>query len=195
MSSSKITHTGIEYPVPLLGFAAFSGTGKTTLLLKLVPLLKSAGLRIAVVKHAHHAFEMDYPGKDSYRLRAVGADEMLVAGRCRMAWIRECGEQHDREPRLEEALAILDPGNFDLVLVEGFKNAPFAKIELHRPSLGHPLMCIDDDNIVALASDQAASDYADLDLVHLPLNNPVRVAQFVLEFIGWETALDADLAC
>ena len=95
-----------DFPIPLIGFAAFSGTGKTTLLLKLLPLLKQRGLRVGVVKHAHHTFEMDYPGKDSYRLREAGADEMLVAARCRFALIRECPEPA-AEPKLSEALALV----------------------------------------------------------------------------------------
>ncbi|MCB1775123.1 MAG: molybdopterin-guanine dinucleotide biosynthesis protein B [Gammaproteobacteria bacterium] len=170
------------FPVPMVGFAAFSGTGKTTLLLQLLPLLKQAGLRITVVKHAHHAFDMDYPGKDSHRLRSAGADEMLVAGRCRVGLIRECRD-NDAEPRLADMLDLLDPARIDLLLVEGFKAERFPKIELHRPSLGRPLLCRTDDSIIAVASDEALADIP-ADLPELPLNDPARIADFILTFAG-----------
>jgi molybdopterin-guanine dinucleotide biosynthesis protein MobB len=171
-----------DFPVPMVGFAAFSGTGKTTLLLQLLPLLKQAGLRISVVKHAHHAFDMDYPGKDSHRLRSAGADEMLVAGRCRVGLIRECRDNRE-EPRLAEMLRLLDPERIDLLLVEGFKAERFPKIELHRPSLGRPLLCTRDDSIIAVATDAALADVPD-DLPELPLNEPARIADFILAFTG-----------
>lgn len=183
----------IQFPVPLIGFAAYSGTGKTTLLLKLLPLLKAAGLRIAVVKHAHHDFEMDHPGKDSHRLRTAGADEMLVAGRCRFAWIRECNE-NTAEPRLAETLAILDPARLDLVLVEGFKAEPFAKIELHRPSLGRPLMFPHDPHIVAIATDGGALAQDPGALPQLSINQPAGIAAFVLEFAGFGERLRPGMA-
>lgn len=184
----------IDYPIPLLGFAAFSGTGKTTLLLNVLPILKRAGLRVAVIKHAHHTFDMDHPGKDSYRLRQAGADEMLVAGRCRVAWIRECAEPRD-EPSLTEALAVLDPQRLDLVLVEGFKHEPVPKIELHRPALGRPLLFPQDPHVVALATDgdPLSADSGDLPL--LPINDPVAVAGFVLTFAGKDEGLAISAAC
>ena len=171
-----------RFPGPMMGFAAFSGTGKTTLLLQVLPLLKEAGLRVAVVKHAHHAFDVDYPGKDSHRLRSAGADEMLVAGRCRVALVRECRDS-DEEPRLADMLSLLDPARIDLLLVEGFKAERFPKIELHRPSLGYPLLCGRDDSIIAVASDEALADIP-TDLPELPLNDPARVADFILTFTG-----------
>ncbi|MCP5306315.1 MAG: molybdopterin-guanine dinucleotide biosynthesis protein B [Chromatiaceae bacterium] len=184
----------IQFPVPLVGIAAFSGTGKTTLLLELVPLLKAAGLRIAVVKHAHHSFEMDQPGKDSYRLRAAGADEMLVAARCRVGWIRECKDRSD-EPRLQEVLAMLDPSRLDLVLVEGFKAEPIPKIELHRAALGKPLLFPKDPNIVAIATDGQGLALDPGPLPLLALDDPAEVAAFVLKFIGEEARLRSNLAC
>lgn len=173
----------LKFAVPMLGFAAYSGTGKTTLLLKLLPLLKARGLRIAVVKHAHHSFEMDQPGKDSYRLRAAGADEMLVASRCRMAWVREC-DGNRAEPSLAEALAVLDPARVDLVLVEGFKHEPYPKIELHRAALGRPLLFPDDPNVVALATDGGTLAQDPGDLPRLSINEPAEIADFVLKFIA-----------
>jgi len=184
----------IEFPVPLVGFAAFSGTGKTTLLLKLLPLLKGAGLRIAVVKHAHHAFEMDQPGKDSYRLRTAGADEMLVAGRCRIGWIRECPD-HQQEPGLTEVLSVLEPERLDLVLVEGFKGERFPKIELHRPAMGRPLFFPTDPSIVAIATDEGELAFDPGGLPHLSINDPAGIAEFVLQFICRDKGLKPDVAC
>jgi len=183
-----------DFPAPLLGFAAYSGTGKTTLLLKLLPLLKRTGLRIAVVKHAHHAFEMDQPGKDSHRLRTAGADEMLVAGRCRIGWVRECPE-HAEEPRLAEVLAVLDPTRLDLVLVEGFKAEHFPKIELHRPALGRPLLFPNDPSIVAIATDGNSLACEPGPLPLLSIDDPVGVAAFVLNFIGRGEAIQPEVAC
>jgi len=177
------SNTTLQFPVPMIGFAAFSGTGKTTLLLKLLPLLKARGLRIAVVKHAHHSFEMDRPGKDSYRLRAAGADEMLVASRCRMAWVRECDGKRE-EPSLAEALGVLDPSRVDLVLVEGFKHEPYPKIELHRAALGRPLLFPDDPNVVAIATDGGALARDPGGLPRLSINAPAEIADFVLQFAG-----------
>jgi molybdopterin-guanine dinucleotide biosynthesis protein MobB len=188
------TSETIDFPVPLIGLAAYSGTGKTTLLLELLPRLKSAGLRIAVVKHAHHSFDMDHPGKDSYRLRAAGADEMLVAARCRMGWIRECDAQQ-REPSLREALAVLDPSRLDLVMVEGFKAEPFPKIELHRAGLRKPLLFPGDPNIVAIATDDVAPAIDPGELPHLSINRPDEIAAFVLDFIGRGVRCGAGLAC
>lgn len=171
----------IEFPIPLIGFAAFSGTGKTTLLVKLLPRLKQAGLRVAVVKHAHHSFEMDVPGKDSFRLRAAGADEMLVASRGRIGWIRERAET-ESEPSLREALAVLDPSRLDIVLVEGFKSEALPKIELHRAALGRPLLFPGDRRIIAIASDDAPLAQDPGDLPHLSLDDPDEIANFVLAF-------------
>jgi molybdopterin-guanine dinucleotide biosynthesis protein B len=187
MQPADRRQAALDFPLPLIGFAAYSGTGKTTLLLQLLPLLKHAGLRIAVVKHAHHDFELDHPGKDSHRLRSAGADEMLVAGRCRVGLIREC---HDNqvEPRLPELLDMLDPARLDLVLVEGFKAECFPKIELHRPALGFPLLFPRDDSIIAIASDGELARPAG-DLPELPLNQPGRIAAFILQTIGHDGAV------
>ena len=172
-----------DFPLPLIGFAAFSGTGKTTLLLEVLPIIKQSGLRVAVVKHAHHSFDMDYPGKDSYRLRSAGADEMLVAARHRMGWIRECREPHD-EPTLAEALSMLDTTRLDLVLVEGFKHEAIPKIELHRTVLGRPLLFPDDPDIIAIATDGGKLPVDPDGLMQLSIDRPAEIATFVLDFIG-----------
>lgn len=181
------TVDAIRFPLPLIGFAAYSGTGKTTLLIALLPLLKAAGLTIAVVKHAHHGYEMDRPGKDSYRLRAAGADEMLVASRNRFGWIREYPDRRD-EPRLQEALDLLDPAGLDLVLVEGFKTEAFPKIELHRAALRKPLLFPDDPNIIAIASDDVPLARDPRGLPRLSIDRPDEIAQFILRLIDREVS-------
>ncbi len=169
----------IEYPVPLVGFCAFSGTGKTTLLTRLLPLLKLKGLRVGVVKHAHHMFDIDYPGKDSYELRLAGASQMLVASRKRMAWVKE-SQENRREPDLEEALSALETQHLDLVLVEGFKYAAIPKIELHRAGLGKPLMCPTMSDIIAIATDAPLPDI-NINLPRLNLNQPAEIADFIID--------------
>ncbi|MES9991578.1 MAG: molybdopterin-guanine dinucleotide biosynthesis protein B [Candidatus Thiodiazotropha sp.] len=171
----------IEYPLPLLGFSAFSGTGKTTLLTRLLPLLKQRGLRIAVVKHASHLFEIDHPRKDSYELRKAGANQMLVSTRGRMALISE-SDQRLPEPGLAQMLDYLDTRELDLVLVEGFKNEAIYKIELHRPALGKPLLCHTDPFIIALATDERVPAIP-RNLTLLNLNDPQEIAGFIDQFM------------
>ncbi len=164
--------------LPIVGFAAFSGTGKTTLLKELLPLLRARGLRVGVVKHAHHSFELDHPGKDSYELRKSGAAQMLIASRSRWALVVE--RTRDREPRLDEVLLELDQAALDLILVEGFKDEQFAKIELHRPSLRRPLLFPDDDAIIAIATDTPLDDTRRLP--QLDLNRPEEIAAFIIDY-------------
>ncbi len=172
----------IHCDVPLLGFCAFSGTGKTTLLTRLIPLLRAEGLRLGVIKHAHHDFDIDQPGKDSRRLRDSGAEQMLIASRHRMAFIREC-KGPEREPRLAELLHCVDTRALDLVLVEGFKREPIPKIELHRPSLGKPLIHAADRHVIAIASDAPLTPLRAMPV--LDLNRPELIRDFVL---GWMEA-------
>jgi molybdopterin-guanine dinucleotide biosynthesis protein MobB len=141
-----------SFTVPLLGFAAFSGTGKTTLLEQLIPLLAKQGLNIALVKHSHHDIEMDKPGKDSYRLRKAGASQVVLAGTHRSICFHEHKQAHDSQ--LTEQLALLNTQDLDLVLVEGYREQPFPKIELHRSELQKPYLYLKDPNIVALVCDQ-----------------------------------------
>jgi len=168
----------ISYSHPMLGFCAFSGAGKTTLLTHLLPLLQSAGLHIGVVKHAHHDFDIDYPGKDSYELRKAGAEQMVVASRKRMAWIREFGD-HRSEPSLQEALNALNTASLDLVLVEGFKTEQIPKIEVHRADLGKPPLFPDDPDIIAIATDSELPVQM-CQLPQLNLNLPAEIADFIL---------------
>lgn len=168
----------IRLPVPLVGFCAWSGTGKTTLLSKLLPRLRDQGLRIGVVKHAHHDFDIDHPGKDSHTLRQAGANQMLIASRRRMAWIKEFDDSHT-EPPLAEALTGLDVDDLDLVLVEGFKHESFPKIELTRRELGKPLLFPDDPDIIAVASDGPLPQNHELPV--LDINDPDQIVTFVVE--------------
>jgi len=162
---------------PVLGFAAFSGTGKTTLLVRLIPWLERSGARVSLIKHAHHDFDIDKPGKDSYELRKAGARQVLVASDRRSALLTE--NAVPREPLLEELLAQLSPDAADLVLVEGFRHLPFPKIELHRPSLGQPLLYRGDQTIIAVATD---SPLVMESLPRLDLNNIAMIGEFILQW-------------
>ncbi|MDD5460533.1 MAG: molybdopterin-guanine dinucleotide biosynthesis protein B [Methylococcales bacterium] len=163
--------------IPILGFAAFSGTGKTTLLTRLIPILKAQGLRIGLIKHSHHNFQIDQPGKDSFRLREAGASPVMLISTHRRAIITEIIPQ--REPRLDDQLQHFDQSGLDLILVEGFKAEQFPKIELYRPSLNKPLLYPDDPNIIAIASDCALEtpDY----LAQLDINQPEMIATFITD--------------
>ena len=135
--------------VPIMGFAAYSGTGKTTLIKAVLPRLKLHGLRIGVIKHAHHGFEIDHPGKDSYEIRKAGADQMLVGSASRWALVVETDT--GTQPELSAMIERLIKSDLDLILVEGFKPAPFPKIELHRHAMNKPLLCEHDKTIIAIA--------------------------------------------
>lgn len=164
---------------PVLGFVAFSGTGKTTLLTRLIPLLRAHGLHLGLIKHTHHNFDIDIPGKDSYELRKAGAEQVLAASRRRWALITETPER-DRDPSLAELLPRLDGSRLDLVLVEGFKHEAIPKIELHRPALGHPRLWPDDPDVIAVACDAALTPAPPVPV--LDLNDPDAIAEFVLQF-------------
>jgi len=165
----------LDSKVPLLGFCAYSGTGKTTLLKKLIPLLRRRGLRLGVIKHSHHDFEIDHPGKDSYELRRAGANQLLIASRYRTVHVTEL-ENRDDAPPLQELLCQLDVTALDLVLVEGYRHEALPKIELHRPSLGKPLIFPNDRHVVAIATDAPIEPHP---LPSLDLNDPVAVADFI----------------
>ncbi len=167
-----------EFPLPVLGFAAFSGTGKTTLLKQLLPVLKQQGIRVAVVKHAHHNFETDKPGKDSYELRKAGAAPMLIASSQRMAMMMDFDEVKD--PSLTEMIDYLPLHKLDCVLVEGFKHVPFNKIELHRPVMEKEVLALRDPNIIAIATDDIEKvSNVKPELPRLDLNNIATLADFV----------------
>jgi molybdopterin-guanine dinucleotide biosynthesis adapter protein len=135
----------------VVGFAGWSGAGKTTLLRRLIPLLTARGLQVSTLKHAHHNFDVDQPGKDSWEHRQAGAKEVLVASDVRWALMHELHD--DAEPRLQVLLAKMSP--VDLVLVEGFKREAHPKIEVYREANAKPLLYPGDPSIVAVASDVA----------------------------------------
>ena len=159
----------------ILGFAAYSGTGKTTLLTQLIPILKERGLRIGVIKHSHHDFEIDYPGKDSHSLRTAGASPVMIVSPYRRALITEFSPQAEIE--LKDQLAAFPKNDLDLILVEGFRHEPFAKIELHRPSLGKALLYPTDNSIIAIATDQPL--LTPNTIARLDLNDPITIADFI----------------
>jgi len=165
---------------PVIGFSAFSGTGKTTLLIKVINLLREKDIRLAVIKHAHHDFEIDHPGKDSYKLRKAQSYQTLISSAKRKALITEF-EPFQQEPTLNELIADLDHQNIDLILVEGFKREHFAKIELNRKSLGKPYLFENDNDIIALATDHPVQ--ADTDLMLLDMNDPHKIAEFIFNLI------------
>lgn len=168
--------------VPILGFAAVSGTGKTTLLTQLIPLLKNQGIRVGLIKHSHHNFEIDKPGKDSYRLRTAGATPVMLVSSHRRAIITEFNEI--KEPRLEDQLLAFEQSELDLILVEGFKAENFPKIELHRPSLNKDLIFPDDPSIIAIATDVTLNSPQSTP-TQLDLNNPIQITQYILQhFLG-----------
>ena len=133
----------------VFGLAGWSGSGKTTLLATVIPELVRRGLTVSTIKHAHHEFDVDRPGKDSYAHRAAGASEVLISSSRRFALMHEL--RGAAEPTLQELLARMSP--VDLTLVEGFKDYPHSKLEIYRASLGKPLLCAEDRHVVAVASD------------------------------------------
>ena len=159
----------------LFGFAGWSGSGKTTVIERIIPLLRGGGLRVSLVKHAHHEFDIDQPGKDSWRHRQAGCGEVLVSSSARWALMHEL--RGDPELTLEQALRRLSP--CDLVLVEGFKRAAIPKLEIHRPAVGKALLFPDDSRIVGLATDVPGA-FADLPIPVLDLSNAGAIAAFVI---------------
>ena len=133
----------------IIGLAGWSGSGKTTLVTSVIPVLVGRGLKVATVKHAHHEFDIDQPGKDSWRHRAAGASEVVIVSSRRWAIVHELGEEP--EPPLADMLAKLSSA--DLVIVEGFKRHAHPKLEVYRAAIGKPLLHPDDDCIVAIATD------------------------------------------
>ena len=133
----------------IIGLAGWSGSGKTTLVTSVIPVLVRRGLKVATVKHAHHEFDIDQPGKDSWLHRQAGASEVAIVSSRRWALIHELGAEP--EPALTDVLAKISP--VDLVIVEGFKRHSHPKLEVYRAAVGKPLLHPEDDCIVALATD------------------------------------------
>ena len=157
----------------VFGLAGWSGSGKTTLLTKLIPEFVDCGITVSTIKHAHHRFDIDTPGKDSYKHRQAGATEVMVTSIERWALMHE--NFGKGEPKIETLVDQMTP--VDLILIEGFKNHPHNKLEVHRSSLGKPLLATNDENIVAIACDTHLTE------IHLPvlhLDDIPRIAEFIL---------------
>lgn len=163
--------TGNERDMKVMGFAGWSGSGKTTLVEQVIGVLSARGLVVSLVKHAHHSFDIDHAGKDSWRHRQAGCSEVMVSSDQRWSLTREL--RGAPEATLDELLARLSP--CDLVLVEGFKRAPIPKIEVHRAQVSEALLYPDDPHIVAIATDTRLPTA----LPRLDINDPAQVADFI----------------
>ena len=160
----------------ILGLRGWSGSGKTTLLVNLIPELTRRRLRVSTVKHAHHGFDLDRPGKDSFRHREAGATEVMLASANRFALLHEA---RDSQPTLDELIARMSP--VDLVLVEGFKTAAHLKIEVWREATGQPLLAAEDENVIAIATDfPDRLRQPPRDLPVLALDRPGIMAEFII---------------
>lgn len=178
-SSAQRDHDSNGQDVKILGFAGHSGAGKTTLIEQLIPRLRRKGLRVSVVKHAHHAFDLDKPSKDSFRHRAAGASEVMLVSSIRWALVHELHDEE--EPSLEDQIARMSP--CDLLLVEGFKSPSIPKIEIHRSAVGRPSFPAKAMNIVAIASNtRQESEHAGVP-PQLDLNDPDAIVTFILDYL------------
>ena len=161
----------------VFGVAGWSGSGKTTLVTGLIPALVGRGITVSTMKHAHHGFEIDTPGKDSFEHRRAGATEVMVTSGQRWALMREL--RGEAEPSLAQLTSHMTP--VDLLLIEGFKRQPHDKLEVYREALGKPLLCRNDPRIVALACDSVLSA---VDLPQLDLNDVEAIAGFIIRHCG-----------
>ncbi|HUL57390.1 MAG TPA: molybdopterin-guanine dinucleotide biosynthesis protein B [Usitatibacter sp.] len=164
----------------VIGIAGFSGNGKTTLIEKLIPVFAREGLRVSLIKHAHHEFDVDQPGKDSWRHRHAGCTEVLVSSSKRWALMHEL--RGAPEPRLQDQLKHLSP--CDLVIVEGYKSEPIPKLEVHRRESGSPLLHPDDPNVIAVATDEPLAS----SLPQFGLDDVEGIARFLLQHMGFNRA-------
>lgn len=163
---------------PLLAIAAWSGTGKTTLLRQLIPLLLARGIRPGLIKHTHHDMDVDKPGKDSYELRKAGAAQTIVASQKRWALMTETPEEP--ELNLDYLVSRMDASLLDLVLIEGFKHESVAKIVLYRSETGHSTEDLEiDRHVIAVASDVILP----VPVTGLDLNDPEMIADFILDWV------------
>ncbi len=160
----------------VFGFAGFSGSGKTTLIERLIPLFTARGLRVSLIKHAHHTFDVDQPGKDSYRHRQAGAHQVLISSSRRWALMHEL--RGEAEPSIEELIARMSP--CDLLLVEGFKRAAMPKLEVFRATVGEAPLHPHDGQIVAVATDAPLQAHIPV----LDLNQPATICEFILKHLG-----------
>jgi molybdopterin-guanine dinucleotide biosynthesis protein B len=162
----------------VFGFAGWSGSGKTTLIEQLIPRFVAAGLTVSLVKHADHSFDIDHPGKDSYRHREAGCKEVLVSSDRRWVVMHEL--RGEPEPGLDEQIKRMSP--CDLLLIEGFKRFPLPKLEIYRVANGKPLLHPEDPHIVAIAADAPLAT----ELPRFELNEYDRIAEFILAYNGFK---------
>lgn len=167
----------IQTNIPLVGLAAYSGTGKTTLLTRIIRSFRYQGLRVGVIKHTHHSFEIDLPGKDSYEVRQAGATQVLIGSKKRWALIVD--REEEQELSFEQYLQNLDQQTLDIILVEGFKPEAIPKIELNRVGLHRPYLYPQDSSIIAIATDCPEPPATHLPI--LDINRPDQIADFILE--------------
>lgn len=161
----------------IFGLAGWSGSGKTTLMIRLIPVLTGRGLTVSTMKHAHHTFELDTPGKDSYEHREAGATEVLITSARRWALMREL--RGDSEPTMAELIGRMTP--VDLLLVEGYKSEPHDKLEVHSTTLGKSPLWPEDPHIVAIACDQSLPDVA---LPQIDRDDIEAIADFIMGRCG-----------
>jgi len=185
----------LRFAKPILGISALSGTGKTELLTKLIPLLKQQGLSVAVIKHAHHNVDIDKPGKDSYRLREAGATPVVLASDQRIALMIE--KQSPQASPLEELLQLINPASIDLVLIEGFKELDYNKLFLFRHEIKDRYKAIDETvlsvvnaaSTLAIVTDiesQTMQMYLETEKPVLDINNTNDVLQYIVNYINTE---------
>ena len=158
----------------IFGIAGWSGSGKTTLIVNLIPELVGRGLSVSTMKHAHHEFDIDQPGKDSYEHRQAGASEVIISASKRWALMHEV--RNEEEPSVDELISRMTP--VDLLLVEGFKWHAHPKMEIHRPAIGKPLLQNNDPEIIAVASDEKLTN---LSVPVFDLNDIMGIADFIIK--------------
>lgn len=161
----------------VFGIAGWSGSGKTTLLVKVLPELTGRGFAVSTMKHTHHDFDIDRPGKDSHEHRMAGAIEVMVASSARWALLHEL--RGAAEPDMETLIARMAP--VDLLLIEGFKFHRHPKLEIFRPAIGKPMLCADDKSVVAMASDETISGIA---IPRFDMNDAAGIADFIVDYVG-----------
>lgn len=178
MAESRPLKTFLYRGVPVLGFSAYSGSGKTTLIRKLIPKLIERGKRPAIIKRTHHAFDVDYPGKDSYELRKAGANQILVGSGKRWAMVVETPSND--EPQLAGFLHKIDVVATDVILVEGFREVQFPKIEVHRSKLQKPLFYPHDPCVIAIVTDVVERHKRHL--LTIEIDHPADVADLIVDY-------------
>lgn len=169
---------GFLLTMKVFGIMGWSGSGKTELVIRLIPEFVRRGIGVSTMKHTHHNFDMDKPGKDSFRHREAGAKEVMVASSARWALLHELTDEPEED--MEDLIERMTP--VDLLLIEGFKSHRHPKLEVHRPELGKPLIAADDDSIMAVASDVSEIDGTAVPV--LDLDNIEAIADFIADFTG-----------